>query len=264
MDRTCDGRRSAVRGAKEQRLATFTEDLVDAGGKLTTVRVAVERNRRRRSRVAFHFQPNGGVLMEVPPNVDATEARRLLRGHARWVLKRRRVACRTMISYPENYVDGTILFYQGRQLSLRLIDGTDVELRDGELAAPAAAPRERVWTWYAHRADVDLAAAVGCAASRLTWLDVAPPWRHRYMTSRWGSFSSAGRMSLNTHLVKLPEDLVEYVVVHELCHAKHLNHGRGFQRLMDASLADWRRRRTKLHEYGSLLAERPPPRRWTS
>ena len=247
-------------GRTDPKHCTISAELADADGSLTTVHVALRWNPRRRTRVAFHFRPNGGVLMDLPPSVHVADARRLLRDHARWVLDCRRTSERASISYPDDYVNGAALFYQGRQLALRLGDGRDVELRDGELVAPATATKEQVWGWYASRADADLAKAVAAAVSRLMWLRVAPPWRHRYMTSRWGSYSSRGGVSLNTHLVKLPSELVEYVVIHELCHSKHLNHGRGFQRLMDASLEDWRTLRTRLHSYGCLLVERPPPK----
>lgn len=261
MEETGDGRRKCLALRREDPLhCTISEELADAGGTQTTVCAALQWNPRRRTRVAFHFPPNGGVRMELPPSVDVAEARRLLRSHSRWVLNCLRAARGGSISHPEDYVNGAVLFYQGRQLVLRLGDGHDVEVRDGELVAPATATKEQVWAWYARRADAELAEAVTAAASRLTWLRVTPTWRHRYMTSRWGSFSSRGRMSLNTHLVKLPNALVEYVVIHELCHSKHMNHGRGFQRLMDASLADWRTLRVKLRPYGCLLAERAPPK----
>ena len=157
-----------------------------------------------------------------------------------------------------------MLLYRGRTLLLRLADSDEVVLCDGELFVPATAAKEQVWAWYARQADAVLAEAVADAASRLTWLSFTPPWRHRYMTSRWGSFSSRGRMSLNTHLVKLSDALVEYVVMHELCHAKHLNHGKGFQRLLDAALPEWRERRAKLYEHGGLLAEPAPSSRKVS
>ena len=78
------------------------------------------------------------------------------------------------------------------------------------------------------------------------------------MKSRWGSCSGSGRISLNTHLVKLSDALVEYVAVHELCHLRHMHHGAAFYRLMEASLPDWEQRRSELHRHGGLLLEPAP------
>ena len=70
----------------------------------------------------------------------------------------------------------------------------------------------------------------------------------RDMKTRWGSLSPRGGMSLNLQLMKVPVPLVEYVVVHELCHLEHANHGPGFKALMDQHMGDWRQRRKALND----------------
>ncbi|WP_462317331.1 M48 family metallopeptidase [Marinilabilia sp.] len=53
------------------------------------------------------------------------------------------------------------------------------------------------------------------------------------LKSRWGSCSAVNNINLNIHLIRLPEHLMDYVVLHELCHTVEKNHGPGFWRLMD-------------------------------
>jgi predicted metal-dependent hydrolase len=62
----------------------------------------------------------------------------------------------------------------------------------------------------------------------------------RRQKTRWGSCSSRRSISLNARLLFLPPDLVTYILVHELCHTKHLNHSPVFWRLVASYLPDYR------------------------
>ncbi len=53
--------------------------------------------------------------------------------------------------------------------------------------------------------------------------------------SNWGSCSSRGNINLNMHLVNLPEKLRDFVIIHELCHLVHRNHGAEFHKMVDAA-----------------------------
>lgn len=52
--------------------------------------------------------------------------------------------------------------------------------------------------------------------------------------SNWGSCSSKGNINLNLRLVGLPQELQDYVMLHELCHLKYLNHGKEFHALLES------------------------------
>jgi len=52
-------------------------------------------------------------------------------------------------------------------------------------------------------------------------------------TSRWGSCSSKNNINLSIFLMKLPDDLIDYVILHELTHTIHRNHGPNFWKYLD-------------------------------
>src|SRR5690606_39832156 len=78
-----------------------------------------------------------------------------------------------------------------------------------------------------------------------------PQLRIKKMRTRWGSLSQRGYINLNLALMQLPEHLLELVVVHELCHLKHFDHGPGFRALMSQCLPDWRVREQQLSQLRS-------------
>ncbi len=74
----------------------------------------------------------------------------------------------------------------------------------------------------------------------------------------WGSCSPRGTLSFNWRLVLAPPDVLDYVVVHELCHLRVRNHSRQFWALVEQHRPGWRQQRNWLREYGAeLLAFRP-------
>lgn len=71
----------------------------------------------------------------------------------------------------------------------------------------------------------------------------------RQQATRWGSCSGKGNLNYNWKLVLLPEDLQDYVVVHELAHRKEMNHSPRFWEIVKKELPDWEEKRRRLRDY---------------
>jgi predicted metal-dependent hydrolase len=76
----------------------------------------------------------------------------------------------------------------------------------------------------------------------------------RNQKTRWGSYSTkTGTLSLNFRLLMAPPDVVDYVIVHELAHAEHPNHGPRFWRLVEQHVPDYEEKNEWLKENGTRL-----------
>lgn len=58
---------------------------------------------------------------------------------------------------------------------------------------------------------------------------------------RWGSCSSNGVITLNPYMMKLSQEMIDYIVVHELAHLKHMNHSKAFYSLVQAYIPEYKR-----------------------
>lgn len=65
-------------------------------------------------------------------------------------------------------------------------------------------------------------------------------------TSRWGSCSSKGNLNFNYKIVLLPQELSDYIIVHELCHLAQMNHSPLFWKLVEKSIPDYKKIRKEL------------------
>ncbi len=129
-----------------------------------------------------------------------------------------------------------------RQLSRmqkRLTPFTQEQLEEMRRKASAAIP-ERV-LYYAPLVGVDY--------GRITI---------RFQKSRWGSCSGKGNLNFNGLLMLAPEEVLDYVVVHELCHRKEMNHSSRFWAEVERVCPQWRSARKWLKDNGAALLGRLP------
>ncbi len=71
--------------------------------------------------------------------------------------------------------------------------------------------------------------------------------------TRWGSCSKRGNLNFNYKIVHLPEALVDYLIVHELCHLKEFNHSRNFWNLVKQTIPDCKNLRAQLRKWGNTV-----------
>ncbi|MGM9549859.1 MAG: M48 family metallopeptidase [Faecousia sp.] len=119
----------------------------------------------------------------------------------------------------------------------RLPTFTDAQIRSLAEQASRIIPARAAW----------FAPLVGVTYGRITI---------RKQRSRWGSCSSKGNLNFNCLLVLTPPEVLDYVVVHELCHRKEMNHSGKFWAEVEQVLPDYKARQKWLKENGAALIRR--------
>ena len=215
--------------------------------------------RTDRRTLGISVEPNGCVFVSAPHEAseDAIANRLMKRGP--WVLKTRRDFERLRPRTPERrYVEGETHRLLGRQYRL-LIEPTaarGVSLTHDHLIVGGLQPREidqikkNLALWYEHKARRVFSERLNTCLVHAASAGPPPRLVVRPMEKRWGSLSSTGRsLILNRRLVEADVACIDFVIVHELCHLSHRDHGPEFLALLSARMPDWRNRKQVLERW---------------
>jgi hypothetical protein len=204
--------------------------------------------------IRFRVSPQRGLEVVIPKGFDPGEVPALLERKQRWI--------RAALDRVE---------------SMRTFYGTETEWRlPGRIQLPAVG---LAWDLAARRSDIANCTAVretgpgrllisgdvdderACRAALVRWLmrqahrhlvprlerasrELGMPYKRvsiRRQKTRWGSCSRHGTITLNAKLLFLSPETVDYVMIHELCHRRELNHSPRFWRLVERHCPDYRR-----------------------
>ena len=217
----------------------------------------IKRTGSRSRSISVRVHGDGTVRVGAPDWVRLAEIRDVVAEHSAWIAER----LAAVRAVQPRYVSGTKHPYLGRSYPLEVVSGSGrPAVRFGRAGfrvvvarRDAARVREELQRWYRERAQRLLCQRLTRLTEKLPWLSKLPKWRVRRMRTQWGSCCETGLITLNTNLVKAPLKLIDYVILHELAHLKHHDHGVRFQRLMDAHMKDWRERRRALNALGERL-----------
>lgn len=102
---------------------------------------------------------------------------------------------------------------------------------------------ERTRCWILLESMHSLSAAVGLVPSEVFVRD---------FKARWGCCDARGKICLNWRLAMLPPVLRDYVILHELCHLREMNHSSAFWKLVESVCPDYKKRRKDLKQYSFL------------
>lgn len=205
--------------------------------------------RSRRKTCAIHVESDGSVVVRAPLWVASRDIAELVAQKQAWIQRKRaELLRRREVRQSQRRALHNKRYYRGDLYDLKVTEArrNRVELGEGCLHVQSTDPGEEniqsvLNQWYGRQARALLPERLEPCMQRVREFGVGvPELRFRRMRARWGSCSSAGRIMLNTELIKANEACIDYVLTHELCHLREMNHSPRFYALMDAAMPDWR------------------------
>lgn len=231
------------------------------GGPEITVRVV--RSAQRERTIALQLAPDGRVTLRAPRGTKSAKLKDVLNTKAAWLERRLSGAWGEIPppNPPREFVAGETFHFLGRQNRLRLSTGAAKEhvQMEGEFlhvatrnkrTLPRTEIRAHLKTWFIQQAQEFLPKRVERWAPK-----VAPRREPRVLIAnqsrRWASCGKDGVLRFNWRLMGMPVSLIDYVVVHELCHLRYPDHSSAFWRKLTEIMPDRVERERQLYAWGA-------------
>jgi hypothetical protein len=154
----------------------------------------------------------------------------------------------------KDYVSGESFHYLGKQYLLKVIfsDSNKISLSKRTIylntsgdARDSDNNRKLIEKWYKDQTKEVLNERF-LENLKLFSLKHKPIMEIRKMKRRWGSYVNSKKIILNSELIKVSTDCIDYVIVHELCHLKHKNHSELYYKYLGIKCPNWKNIREKL------------------
>lgn len=208
-----------------------------------------------RKSLGIKVLPEGTVNVFAPIDSSLSDINEKLQSKCAWILKQQTFFEKYKPGSPKRkFINGETHLYLGRQYQLKIVKGKvdEVKIYRGLMiiSAKYTSPQYLENTlneWYRSKAILLFDELLNCSLEKFKKYRIHKPTLYvRQMQKRWGSCTKAGKIILNTELIKAPKASIEYVVIHELCHLVHHNHTKYFYTLQNKLSPDWEKWKEKL------------------
>ena len=211
--------------------------------------------RSRRRTIAIYVR-NGGVEVRAPLRTSIREIERFILEKQDWItanLAESKEQSERKENFMLNY--GDMVLYCRRQYAITPSSSGKIGVSSDNFYIPAALPHEQIKAacveTYKILAKSDLTLKTYEYAAKMAVTPTSVKINNA--TTRWGSCSAKKSLNFSWRLIMADEEVIDYVVVHELAHLIEMNHSARFWAVVELTLPDYKERKTRLKELQQKL-----------
>jgi hypothetical protein len=217
-------------------------------------------SRTDRTKSATIKVEDGIVVVVVPRLLTQERIKKLLDDKKLWIKQKIALHPQMKIMHEKQYVSGEAFSYLGRNYRLKVTEGelATIKLVQGRLtiSAPQGPSQSKLikgalTSWFRRRAELKLREKI-IRYSPIVGVETNG-YKVKSFQSRWGSCTPRGRVDFNWKIIMAPNRVVDYVVVHELCHLKQHDHSPQFWKLVESIMPDYAESKEWLRVNGASL-----------
>lgn len=215
----------------------------------------IKSNRRT---IGITVSPETGVTVRAPVRASEDDIKRFVESRSGWVDSHLMRFEKLVRLDDIKYTDGSPLFFRGKLYRLKVTESNKHRVKiTGDTIEVTTIGKARteiikylVEKWYRRNAGIVIQKSYETILLQYREANFSPVrLTIRKMKRKWGSCSSKGRITINSGLIKLDDELHKYVILHELCHLIHPNHGKEFYNLLGTLCPAWKNHRNVLRQY---------------
>lgn len=220
--------------------------------------VEVARTSRRKS--ATIKVEDGLVIVVVPKALELEKIEKLVADKHQWIIEKLAIQLEATPRSDKEYVSGEAFPYLGRNYRLKVLQGdlSPTKLVNGRITVCVPDPsnqshyiRRSLMNWYKRNAEKKIRDKVR-RYENLVGVETGVV-RIKEFKSRWGSCTPYGDLEFNWVIVMAPNRVVDYVVIHELCHLVHHDHSPQFWKEVERVMPDYQEHKEWLKVNGHGL-----------
>jgi predicted metal-dependent hydrolase len=220
----------------------------------------------RKKTVSIHVGPDA-VTIRAPQRLSEGKIRMIMQKKARCIIDRQERIKRESQLHPlKEFVSGESFPYLGRQYRLKVLKSVNglsntCHLMNGRLQVEISknlpgeeaknAVKETLINWYKNHAENKINERIPHLAQKLGREPAAVQIKDQKW--RWGSCSRTGFIRFNWKIIMAPVSVLDYLIVHELCHLFHQNHSATYWEKVQTIIPDFRRKRDWLRDHSFIM-----------
>lgn len=206
--------------------------------------------RSSRRTLTLTIKRSGALVIRAPWHMPASAIMNFVISKDKWITEHRgRIIEREALRNNCSYSEGCMIPFLGSEYRLNLsLSGREKVIMDNSVIHLSCRfpddpvkVRESIEKWYHAEAKRELTSrAMELAGIYGMETGVPSSVGVRKMKTRWGTCRTNGRIMLNSELIKKRQELIDSVILHELCHLRHHNHGKEFYALLEKIMPEYR------------------------
>lgn len=207
--------------------------------------------RSKRKNITICINRNAQLVIKAPLKISSKKIDEFVQKHSDWITKNmQKVHARLHLYTPYTALENELVLVLGHQCTIKYTDSNSHTHTDILYLHKSNNPLQSLISFYKTLANEVVIERAKRFANSINIKGAM--FKLSSAKTSWGTCNSSGTIRLGWRLVLLDASLIDYVILHELCHLREHNHSKNFWKLVEVYMPDYKARRQKLKEFSHV------------